>query len=230
MQLIKSVSLTKRFAVRSMLGISLVLWAGAALPVTVGPGQQLDIFLDSVNPNTGVSVLNQSTSAGEVSLKQVSIAGDDKLRNLQAPAGFRLLDNSLFVESTLPSGKRRAGIRIGYERLGRAGIRRAGIRVGSLRLLRADIARERWLPAQQRILNKRRADIRRIRGLATLRLGNYGFDKNNQNVWAVTDLGGSQYFAIGGLAIVPLPAAWLLFLSASGALFLVSRRRDRRPA
>lgn len=222
--------LTQGLTLKSLAGIALLLWSGAALPVTVDPGQQLTILLNSANSNTGALILNQSDTDGEVTLKQVSIAGEDKLKNLQAPAGFRLLDNSLFVESTLPSGKRRAGIRIGYERLGRAGIRRAGIRVGSLRLLRANIAGERWLPAQQRILNKRRADIRFIRGLATLRLGNYGFDKDRQNVWAVTDLGGSQYFAIGGLAIVPLPAAWLLFLSASGALFLVTRRRDRQAA
>ena len=223
-------SLAKRWGVRSALGIALVLWAGAVLPVAIDPGQDLTILLDSGNDNTGVRILNQSDTGGEVTLQQVSIGGEDKLKNLQAPAGFRLLDNSLFVQSTLPSGKRRAGIRIGYERLGRAGIRRAGIRIGSLRLLRADIARERWLPAQERILDQGRANIRRIRGLATLRLGNYGLDRDRQNVWAVTDLGGNQYFAIGGLAAVPLPAAWLLFLSASGALFLVTRRRDRQPA
>ena len=209
-------------------GIALALWAGVASPVPVGPGQEVPVFLDP--GGAGIGVLGGLISAdfeGDVRIDAVSISGTDALKNLQVPGGFILLDNSLFVESTVPAGKRRIRARIGYERLGRAGVRKSGIDPNSLRLLSADLAGKRWLPAQQRILNKRRADIRFIRGLADLRLGHYGRDKNSDYVWAVTDLGGNQYFAIGGLAAVPLPAAWLLFLTASGALFFINRRRDR---
>lgn len=199
--------------------------AGAAFaaPVQFAPGDVKSVLLDPNDTSTGVRIDYQSGQGGQVDVQQLSIGQTPLLSGLQAPSGFRLLDTTLFVDSTLTSGARRIRARIGYRR---ADVRALGIRANSLRLLRADIAGGRWLRAVSRIRDQGRATIRYLPATAaTLRLGNHGFDAVNKSVWAVTDLKGSQYFAIGGLNAIPLPAAWILFLSGSGLLLLLNRRR-----
>ena len=147
--------------------------------------------------------------------------------NLLLPDGFVLLDNTLQVTSNLLDGGRRIRARMDFGRFGgRAGIRKQGIRANSLRLLRADIGGGRWIRAVNSIRDKANADIRFLTAIrADFTLGHHGIDKQNEFVWAVLDTSGEQFFAIAGIKAVPLPAAWLLFLSGSGLLALATRRR-----
>lgn len=170
---------------------------------------------------TGLQLLNLSDVGGSVSLATMN-----QLPNLdlKQPQGFKLLDLTLQVNSTLPAAGRRLQIRFDY---GRANLRRAGIRAGSLRLLRADIRAGRWLPAVRAIRDGRRADIRYITGGADFKLGHFGNDTDKQYVWAVLDSSGDQLFAIAGKP-VPLPAAGVFLASGLGALILSARRRRRR--
>lgn len=197
--------------------------AAFAAPIEFTTGDLKSVLLNPNDTRTGVRIDYQSGQGGQVDLQQKSIANEPLLSNLQTPAGFRLLDTTLFVDSTLTTGVRRIRARIGYRR---ADVRALGIRANSLRLLRADIAGGRWLRAVSRIRDQGRATIRYLPAtVANLRLGNHGFDATNKSVWAVTDLRGSQYFAIGGPSAIPLPAAWILFLSGSGLLLMLNRRR-----
>lgn len=196
---------------------------GFAAPVDFAPGDLKSVLVNPNDTRTGVRIDYQSGQGGRVDLQQLSISNQPLLSNLQTPSGFKLLDTTLFVDSTLTTGVRRIRARIGYRR---ADVRALGIRANSLRLLRADIAGGRWLRAVSRIRDQGRATIRYLPAtVANLRLGNHGFDATNKSVWAVTDLRGPQYFAIGGLNPIPLPAAWILFLSGSGLLLMLNRRR-----
>lgn len=167
--------------------------------------------------DTGFQVLNLSDVAGSVSMTQLDALPP---LNVSAPKGFKLLDTSLLVSSTLPAAGRRLQIRYDF---GRYNLRRAGIRAGSLRLMRADIRMGRWMPAIRAIRDLQRADIRFIDGgRADLKLGHYGIDHQNQYVWAVLDTSADQYFAIAGKPI-PLPAAGALLFSGLGVLALFGR-------
>lgn len=171
--------------------------------------------------DTGFQVLNLSDVAGSVSMTQFDALPP---LNVSAPKGFKLLDTSLLVSSTLPTAGRRLQIRYDF---GRYNLRRAGIRAGSLRLLRADIRMGRWIPAIRAIRDLQRADIRYIDGgRADLKLGHHGIDHQNQYVWAVLDTSGDQYFALAG-SPVPVPAAGALLFSGLGALVLLGRARRR---
>lgn len=212
-----------------VVGAGLLAWSlpGQAMRVTgiASPGQPVLIDLSGQDDDdTGVTVLNQESSAvNEISIELLQ---NDPILKLPGPEGFVLLDNTLRVSATNPGGKRRIRIRMDYARYERIGLRRLGIRADTIRLLRADLASGRWSRAVRRINEQRIADIAYRRALKPdFILGHHGFDKDNQFAWAVTDTRGDQFFALGGLAVVPLPAAWLLFLSSSGLIWLVSRKR-----
>lgn len=213
-----------------LLGTSLSGWShsGNAMKITTVPGQPivLDLGDPSDADDTGVKILNQEQNPFDV---EIELLRNDPVLNLPTPDGFVLLDNTLRVTSTNPAGKRRIRIRMDFGRYLRAG-RIPGIRADSIRLLRANERFSgRWLPAVRRINEQRIADVRYLRILEDddFVLGHHGIDLKREFAWAITDTGGTQYFAIGGV-VVPLPAAWLLFLSGSGLLFMVSRNR-RKP-
>ena len=183
--------------------------------------------------DTGIRVLNLAPQGGKV---KVSIESGARDFNLALPDGFLLLDNTLHVTSDLQPGGLRLRPRLDFGRYGgRAGIRARGIRVGSLRVLRADFASGRWIRAIDSIraldFNRERVLVERrfLRALKTEPvIGNYGIDLQKEFAWAVVNTSGDQYFALGGLGQVPLPAAWMLFLSGTGLLAWSARRR--RPA
>lgn len=209
--------------------------AGHANPILIGSqdvplGTEAVIDLRNVNSGdeTGVRVKNLTQDGDNKSVSVNLIPGPSDL-GFQLPGGFVLLDNTLLVTSdlTIPGGRRiRARLDFGRYNGGRAGIRAMGVRFNSIRLLRADFARQRWIPAVDSIRKRAEADIRFLTGIrANFVLGNHGIDTQNEFVWAVVDTAGDQYFAIGGTSAIPLPAAWLLFLTGSGMLALVARRR-----
>lgn len=200
----------------------------ASVKVQVEPASQYakpytgDLSGDAADADdTGFQVLNLTEQAGSVSMSMVE--SPPALKG-GAPKGFKLLDKSLLVSSTLPEAGRRLQIRFDF---GRYNLRRAGIRANSIRLLRADIRMGRWIPAIRAIRDVRRADIRYIDGArADLKLGHYGIDHKNQYAWAVIDASGDQYFTLAGKP-VPLPAAGALLFSGVGALALIGRLRRR---
>ena len=213
-----------------LFGASLSGWSqvGHAMKITATPGQAtlLDLGDATDADDTGIKILNREQTPFDV---EIELLANDPVLNLPTPDGFVLLDNTLRVTPTNPAGKRRIRIRMDFGRYLRAG-RIAGIRADSIRLLRANERFSgRWLPAVRRINEQRIADIRYLRTLEDedFVLGHHGIDLKRQFAWAITDTGGTQYFAIGGV-VVPLPAAWLLFLSGSGLLMIVSRKR-RKP-
>ncbi|MDH3763773.1 MAG: hypothetical protein OEU50_22575 [Gammaproteobacteria bacterium] len=205
----------------SILGIGLSSSIQAA-PVVVNLQGQ------SLTDDTGYLLENLSNETGDPS---VEILSGDPGFNFAVPQGFVLLDTTLHVKPDLKAGKRRIRARIDYGRYygGRAGIRKLGIRANTLRLLRANSASRRWVRAGNGI----RATNLGIRyGRTTLAglLGQQGLDTENEVVWAVLDTKGEQFFALAGLSNVPLPAGWLLFMSGSGLLLLVSRKKSRSRA
>ncbi len=220
-----------KLSLLALLGACLFVAGGSAqaVGVTAVPNQPVVLDLDDPNDadDTGIKILNQDTTAFDVN---IDLLTGDPILDLPTPAGFVLLDTTLRVQSTNPDGKRRIRVRMDFGRFLREE-RLNGIRADSIRLLRANERfSRRWLPAVQRINQQRIADIRYLRVLEDddFVLGHHGIDLKRQFAWAITDTGGAtQYFAIGGVA-VPLPAAWLLFLSGSGLLLMLSRNR-RKP-
>jgi len=202
----------------SIIGIGLSISTQAAPVVVNLPGQ-------SDTGDTGFLLENLSSEKGEPTVEIFS--GD---LNYAIPQGFVLLDTTLHVKPDLKAGKRRIRARFDYGRYGgRAGIRKLGIRANTLRLLRADSVSRRWVRAGNGI----RATNLGIRyGRTTLAglLGQQGLDTKNEVVWAVLDTKGEQFFALAGLSNVPLPAGWLLFMTGSGLLLLVSRKKSRSRA
>ena len=214
-------------------GLLLAAWQPVAtanfFDVPIGPGGS-ELLLDiGDGDESGVRIQNLGPTGGQVTVELLPGAKDF---NLSLPQGFLLLDNTLHVTSNLLPGGRRLRARMDFGRYGRAGIRALGIRVGSLRLLRADITGGRWIRAtdsirrfdfnQQRVLIERRF----LRGLRVdPKIGNYGIDFQKEFAWAVVNTSGNQVFALAGLKAIPLPAAWILFLSGSGLLMWIGRRR-----
>ena len=219
-----------------LFGATLLAWSqgGHAAPITgiASPGQPIliDWSGQADNDATGVKILNQEVS-GDNGIS-IELLPNNPLQNLLKPEGFVLLDNTLRVTSTNSAGKRRMRIRMDFGRYGgRAGLRDLGIRANTIRILRADRASGRWVRAVRRINEKRFADVRYLRALrADFVLGHHGFDRDKQFAWAVTDTRGDQYFTLAGLANVPVPAAWLLFVSGSGLMWLVTRKRRQSVA
>lgn len=218
-----------RFCCLLMLGIG---WSGGgfAAPVSVqiapSPGGSAPVLLDwsgqADADETGVLVEDRTGNGGQVAIELFPGASQF---NLQTPDGFVLLDNTLRVNSSLPAGGSRIRLRIAYERLG---IRIANVRANTIRILRADIAGGRWIRAVDGIRDLVNADVRYLRGIRTdFILGHHGVDNQNEFAWAVLDSSGDQYFALAGLTNVPLPAAWLMFLSGSGLLLMVTRKKSR---
>ncbi len=218
-----------RRLVALILGLGLVTGVGLihAAPVIVDVGINTSVIANwsnAVDDDTGVRLQNLSNQSGKLSIELLDNPGS----SLAPPEGFLLLDNSLFVNPGLEAGARRMRIRMDYGRFGgRAGLRDIGIRANTIRILRADFNSRRWV----RAVNGIRATNVRARYLGARRadfiLGHHGFDKQKEFAWAVLDTQGAQYYALGGLTNVPLPAAWLLFISGSGLLLMVSRKKSK---
>jgi hypothetical protein len=186
------------------------------------------VFLDAngrlVNEptRTGITFTNRTSNPGLVSVQ--FLPGPALQQGQTVGGGFLLLDGTLRVSSNLPVGRQLVGIRMGYS--GRE-IRRAGARESSVRLLRRrDVGRRfgRWLPAVRAVQG--RYDIVRYPHTPPLpslgNVGNHGFDRTNQFVWAYLDV--TSDYAVGALA-VPEPASLAFLASGFGLLAL---RRYRR--
>ena len=215
-------------------GCILALCAGAihaaAITVVIEPSSAgsepvlIDWTGEADADDTGVLIENLTDKEGEVSMELLPGLPD----GLETPEGFKLLDNSLYVNSSLTAGGRRIRARMDYARFGRAGLREMGIRANTLRLMRADFKSARWIRAVRSIVDIGRAEIRYLGGRQpSYILGHHGFDEKNEFVWAIMDSSGEQYFAIAGLTAVPIPAAWLLFITGSGLLYITGRRRSK---
>lgn len=226
MKLFNCSSRTGRRLVAFMLGLGLVSGASLiqAAPLVIDVGPTLPVIADwsgaGDDDDTGVRLQKLGGAGGNLSIELLNDPGF----SFAAPQGFQLLDNTLFVKPELAAGGRRMRIRMDY---GRAGLRRLGIRANTLRILRADFNTRRWV----RAVNGIRATNVRARYLGARRadftLGHHGFDQQKEFAWAVLDTKGAQYYALGGLTNVPLPAAWLLFITGSGLLLMVSRKTSK---
>jgi len=229
MKLVNFFSRTGCRLVAFLLGLGLVTGVGLihAAPVIIDVAPNQPVFADwndAVDDDTGVLVEKLSGGGGRLTIELL----DEPGFTLPTPDGFLLLDNTLFVKPELEAGGRRMRIRIDYQRFGgRAGLRDFGIRANTIRILRADRNDGRWIRAVNGI-RATNADIRYLRARrADFTLGHHGFDEQKEFAWAVVDTQGAQYYALGGLANVPLPAAWLLFITGSGLLLMVSRKTAR---
>lgn len=188
-------------------------------PDTLYTGDMSDDFTDK--DETGFQIYSDpENSEGQVVVDWIPTP------DAQIDNGFVLLDNTLRVQTDLTAGSYRLGLRRAFVR---SNIRAAGIRARSLRVFRLrQIGREqvRWeaVPAYKRIAKRGRADIRRIFGRSTFKLGNYGIALQDQYAWSVIDNGG--YFAIGGL-MVPEPSTWVLLGTGLTGLYLTRRGRRK---
>jgi len=172
---------------------------------------------------TGIQITNLWNDSGQVSVELLQ--GPAAQKGDEVARGFVLLDNTLRVHSDIPIGEQRVRVRMGYRR---ADLRRLGLRAGSVRLMRRRVLGRRaarWLPAVQAATG--RAGIRfartsplRVPG----RVGNYGFEADQQFVWAIVDR--NSDYAVGA-RLVPEPASVGLLGMGLLALFVGGRyRRD----
>jgi hypothetical protein len=195
--------------------------------VVVEAGQT--VFLDEngsqvVQPTrTGVTFKNLSSGQGQVSVQ--FLPGPALRPGDGVGGGFLLLDGTLRVSSSLPARRQLVRIRMGYDgrRLARAGARESSVRLLRRRAIPGRTA-GRWLPAIRAVQG--RYDIVRYPDMSPGRfpgnVGNHGFDRRNQFVWAYLDV--TSDYGVGALAVAE-PASLAFLVSGVGLLVL---RRVRR--